>query len=65
MKQQTEKKLLANLKAINKDFNTVIFADIEVKFKLMELKAIRILIDDCERLINEDSGDIAEYHDKA
>ena len=37
MKQQTEKKLQANLKAINNDFNTVIFADIEVKFKLMEL----------------------------
>ena len=33
MKQQTEKKLQANLKAINNDFNTVIFADIEVKFK--------------------------------
>ena len=45
MKQQTEKKLQANLKAINNDFNTVIFADIEVKFKLMELEAIRILID--------------------
>ena len=27
MKQQTEKKLQANLKAINNDFNTVIFAD--------------------------------------
>lgn len=38
------------------NFNTVIFADIEVKFKLMELDAIRILIDDCERLINEDAG---------
>lgn len=37
MKQQTEKKLQANLKAINNDFNTVIFTDIEVKFKLMEL----------------------------
>lgn len=56
MKQQTEKKLQANLKAINNDFNTVIFADIEAKFKLMELEAIRILIDDCERLINEDAG---------
>lgn len=54
MKQQTEKKLQANLKAINNNFNTVIFADIEVKFKLMELEAIRILIDDCEKLINED-----------
>ena len=52
----TKKKLQANLKAINNDFNTVIFADIEVKFKLMELDAIRILIDDCERLINEDAG---------
>ena len=50
MKQQTEKKLQANLKAINNDFNTVILADIEVKFKLMELEAIRILIDDCEKL---------------
>ena len=29
MKQQTEKKLQANLKAINNDFNTVIFEDIE------------------------------------
>lgn len=57
MKQQTEKKLQANLKTINNDFNTVIFADIEVKFKLMELEAIRILIDDCERLINEDAGE--------
>ena len=56
MKQQTEKKLQANLKAINNDFYTVIFADIEVKFKLMELDAIRILIDDCERLISEDAG---------
>lgn len=53
------------MKAINNDFNTVIFADIEVKFKLMELEAIRILIDDCEKLINEDADDIAEYHDKA
>lgn len=44
------------MKAINNDFNTVIFADIEVKFKLMELEAIRILIDDCEKLINEDAG---------
>ena len=57
MKQQTEKKLKANLKAINNDFNTVIFADIEVKFKLMELEAIRVLFDDCERLINEDAGE--------
>ena len=57
MKQQAEKKLQANLKAINNGFNTVIFADIEVKFKLMELEAIRILIDDCERLINEDAGE--------
>lgn len=57
MKQQTEKKLQANLKAINNDFNTVIFADIEVKFKLMELEAIRILIDDYEKLINEDAGE--------
>ena len=56
MKQQAEKKLQANLKAINNGFNTVIFADIEVKFKLMELDAIRILIDDCERLINEEAG---------
>lgn len=65
MKQQTEKKLQANLKAINNDFNTVIFADIEVKFKLMELEAIRILIDDCERLINEDAGDYADDVDDA
>lgn len=57
MKQQTDKKLQANLKAINNGFNTVIFADIEVKFKLMELEAIRILIDDCEKLINEDAGE--------
>ena len=57
MKQQTEKKLKANLKAINNDFNTVIFADIDVKFKLMELEAIRILIDDCEKLIKEGAGD--------
>ncbi len=57
MKQQTEKKLQANLKAINNDFNTVIFTDVEVKFKLMELEAIRILIDDCERLIKEDAGE--------
>ena len=35
----------------------VIFTDIEVKFKLMELEAIRILIDDCEKLINEDAGE--------
>ena len=65
MKQQTEKKLQVNLKAINNDFNTVIFADIEVKFKLMELEAIRILIDDCERLINEDAGDYADGVDDA
>lgn len=65
MKQQTEKKLQANLKAINNDFNTVIFADIEVKFKLMELEAIRILIDDYERLINEDAGDYADGVDDA
>lgn len=65
MKQQTEKKLQANLKAINNDFNTVIFADIEVKFKKMELEAIRILIDDCERLINEDAGDYADGVDDA
>ena len=57
MKQQTEKKLQANLKAINNDFNTVIFFFFEVKLKLMELEAIRILIDDCERLINEDAGE--------
>lgn len=57
MKQQTEKKLRANLKAINNDFNTIIFADIEVKFKMMELDAIRALIDDCEKLINEDAGE--------
>lgn len=57
MKQQTEKKLQANLKAINNDFNTVIFTDVEVKFKLMELEAIRLLIDDCEKLINEDAGE--------
>ena len=57
MKQQTEKKLQANLKAINNDFNTVIFADIEVKFKMMELDAIRALIDNCEKLINEDAGE--------
>ena len=57
MKQRTEKKLQANLKAINNDFNTVIFADIEVKFKKMELDAIRALIDDCEKLINEDSDE--------
>ncbi len=57
MKQQTEKKLKANLKAINNDFNTIIFADIEVKFKMMELDAIRALIDDCEKLINEDAGE--------
>ena len=65
MKQQTEKKLQANLKAINNDFNTVIFADIEVKFKLKKLKAIRILFDDCERLINEDAGDYADGVDDA
>ena len=65
MKQQTEKKLQANLKAINNDFNTVIFAEIEVKFKLMELEAIRILIDDCERLINEYAGDYADGVDDA
>ena len=65
MKQQTEKKLQANLKAINNDFNTVIFAEIVVKFKLMELEAIRILIDDCERLINEDAGDYADGVDDA
>lgn len=65
MKQQTEKKLQANLKAINNDFNTVIFAEIEVKSKLMELEAIRILIDDCERLINEDAGDYADGVDDA
>ena len=65
MKQQTEKKLQANLKAINNDFSTVIFAEIEVKFKLMELEAIRILIDDCERLINEDAGDYADGVDDA
>ena len=65
MKQQTEKKLQANLKAINNDFNTVIFADIEVKFKLMELETIRILIDDCERWINEDAGDYADGVDDA
>lgn len=65
MKQQTEKKLQANLKAINNDFNTVIFADIEVKFKLMELEAIRILIDDCERLINEDASDYVDGVDDA
>lgn len=57
MKQQTKKKLQANLKAIKNDFNTIIFADIEVKFKIMELNAIRILIDDCEKLINEDAGE--------
>ena len=57
MKQQTEKKLQANLKAINNDFNTIIFTDIEVKFKKMELDAIRALIDDCEKLINEDAGE--------
>ena len=57
MKQHTEKKLQANLIAINNDFNTVIFADIEVKFKKMELDAIRALIDDCEKLINEDAGE--------
>lgn len=57
MKQQTKKKLQANLKAINNDFNRIIFADIEVKFKIMELNAIRILIDDCEKLINEDAGE--------
>ena len=57
MKQSTEKKLQANVTAINNDFNTVIFSDIEVKFKLMELEAIRILIDDCEKLINEDAGE--------
>lgn len=57
MKQQTEKKLQDNLKAINNDFNTVIFTDVEVKFKLMELEAIRLLIDDCEKLINEDAGE--------
>ena len=65
MKQQTEKKLQANLKAINNDFNTVIFADIEVKFKMMALEAIRILIDDCERLINEDAGDYVDGVDDA
>ena len=65
MKQQTEKKLQANLKAINNDFNTVIFADIEVKFKKMELDAIRALIDDCEKLINEDAGDYADGVDDA
>ena len=53
MKQQTEKKLQANLKAINNDF------------KLMELEAIRILIDDCERLINEDAGDYVDGVDDA
>ena len=57
MKQQTEKKLQANLKAINNYCNTIIFTYIEVKFKLMELEAIRILIDDCEKLINEDAGE--------
>lgn len=57
MKQQTEKRLQANLKAINNDFNTVIFADIEVKFKKMELDAIRAIIDDCEKLIDEDAGE--------
>lgn len=36
-----------------------------MKFKLMELETIRILIDDCEKLISEDADDIAEYHDKA
>ena len=45
------------MKAINNDFNTVVFTDIEVKFKLMELEAIMILIDDCEKLINEDAGE--------
>lgn len=45
------------MKAINNDFNTIIFSDIEVKFKKMELDAIRALIDDCEKLINEDAGE--------
>lgn len=36
-----------------------------MKFKLMELEAIRILIDDCERLINEDAGDYADGVDDA
>ena len=57
MKQQTEKKLQANLKAINNDFNTIIYVNIKMNNKLMELEAIRILIDDCERLINEDAGE--------
>ena len=44
------------MKAINNDFNTVIFADIEVKFKLMELEEIRILIgvDDAMDEFDED-----------
>ena len=44
------------MKAINNDFNTVIFANIEVKFKLMELEAIRILIgvDDAMDEFDED-----------
>ena len=57
MKQQTEKKLQANLKAINNDFNTVIFADIEVKFKMKKFEEIRILIDEYEKLINKDTGE--------
>ena len=57
MKQQTEKILQANLKAINNDFNTIIFSDIDVKFKKMELDAIRTLIDYSEKLISEDAGE--------
>lgn len=56
MKQQTEKILQANLKAINNDFNTIIFSDIDVKLKKMELDAIRALIDYSEKLISEDAG---------
>lgn len=57
MKQQIEKILQANLKAINNDFNTIIFSDIDVKFKKMELDAIRALIDYSEKLISEDAGE--------
>ena len=58
MNKFDKNKFNANIKAINRDLLEIA----EVKLQKDELiklqfKAIRSLIDDCERLINEDAGE--------
>ena len=58
MNNENKKKFDANIKAINRDLTGIsegkLTSDELIK---MQFEAIRSLIDDCEKLINEDAGE--------